>query len=214
MSCRCCRWRRRSRRRRGAAPAPSVTAERYRVEGMDCAACAQTVEKVGRRARRRPRRAGVVRQRDAGRRGRRRARPACRPRSRAPATARAPLTRRRRASRPRRSGGATRARSRRVASVVLLAVAVVGDAGGRVARGRRAAVPALDGRRRLADRPRGAGGAAAPLAGHERADDARGRRRGRHRLLRRGRVGAGAVRGRHDARDLRVRPQPPLGRAS
>ena len=54
-------------------------------------------------------------------------------------------------------------------------------------------------------------GAAAPRARHERADDARGRRRGRHRLLRRGRVGAGPVLGRHDAGGVRVRPQPPLG---
>jgi Zn2+/Cd2+-exporting ATPase len=28
------------------APSPDVTAERYRVEGMDCAACAKTVEKA------------------------------------------------------------------------------------------------------------------------------------------------------------------------
>jgi Cd2+/Zn2+-exporting ATPase len=30
----------------GSAPGPGADAERYRVEGMDCAACAQTVEKV------------------------------------------------------------------------------------------------------------------------------------------------------------------------
>src|SRR3954471_14611239 len=29
-----------------SAPGPGADAERYRVEGMDCAACAQTVEKV------------------------------------------------------------------------------------------------------------------------------------------------------------------------
>ena len=69
----------------------------------------------------------------------------------------------------------------------------------------------LDGRRRLADRARGAGGAATPVAGHERADDAGRRRRRRHRRLRRGRVGARAVRARHHARDVRVRPQPPFG---
>jgi Cd2+/Zn2+-exporting ATPase len=28
------------------APSPDVSAERYRVEGMDCASCAKTVEKA------------------------------------------------------------------------------------------------------------------------------------------------------------------------
>ena len=78
QSSRCCRWRPAGAGARGPgarSPSPGAAAERYRVEGMDCAACAQTVEKVVGRARRRPRRAGVVRQRDDGRRGRGRARP-------------------------------------------------------------------------------------------------------------------------------------------
>ena len=136
----------------------------------------------------------------------------CRRRSRAPATAPQPLARGAAASRRRRSGAAMRARVSTVASVVLLAVAVVASLAGAP---RAVAEPlylvsmAVGGwpiaRAALA-------GAAPPLAGHERADDARGRRRGRHRLLRRGRLGARAVRRRHDARELRVRPQPPVGR--
>ena len=46
-SCRCCRWRRgREPEPERRSAVPSRRRGRYRVEGMDCAACAQTVEKV------------------------------------------------------------------------------------------------------------------------------------------------------------------------
>ena len=51
------------------APAPDAGAERYRVEGMDCASCAKTVEKAVAAHGRGACRARVVRQRDLGRRG-------------------------------------------------------------------------------------------------------------------------------------------------
>ena len=56
--------------------------------------------------------------------------------------------------------------------------------------------------------------AAPPAAGHERADGAGRGRRGRHRRVRRGRVGARAVRGRHGAGGDGARAQPPHGRVA
>ena len=115
----------------------------------------------------------------------------------------------------RRSGAATPARSRPRSSVGLL----------------------LAGRRRVAGRPprgvvaeplyllsmavggwpiarAGRGRAAPPAAGHERADGAGRGRRGRHRRVRRGRVGARAVRGRHRPGGDGAGAQPPHGRVA
>ena len=91
--------------------------------------------------------------------------------------------------------------------------------GGRIARGcaargRRAPLPALDGRRRVADRHRGAHRAAPPHAGHERPHGAGGDRRGRDRRLRRRRLGAGALRRGDDPGGAGARPQPPVRRGA
>ena len=151
---------------------------RYRVEGMDCAACARTVEKVVAGARRRARRARLVRHRDAARRGRRRAGPV----SAAVVARRLPRARRpqRRRGEPAAPFWRRDARALSTAGVALLLLAAVIASLARRARARRrAAVPGFDGGRRLAGRARGARRAAPPLAGHERADGARRRRRGR-----------------------------------
>ena len=67
---------------------------------------------------------------------------------------------------------------------------------------------------RLADRLGRVRGAAPSLAGHERADDARGARRRRDRRVRRGRLGAGPVRRRHRPRGACPRAQPALRRGA
>ena len=167
----------------------------------------------GRRAGRRERRPGVVRGGDALRRRR--------------CARRAHHGRRQPRRVPRPAGGAPRGRGGPGAVLAPRPARRIDDRRGRpaaprrrvVARlrpagGVRAAVSALDGGRRLADRARRRRCAATQDPRHERADGARRGRRGRHRRLRRGGVGAGAVRRRHRAGEPRARSQPAVGRVA
>ena len=84
----------------------------------------------------------------------------------------------------------------------------------RATRDRRAVVPVVDGGRRVADRTRRVARASPPAPGHERADGARGGRCRRHRRVCRGCVGAGAVRGRHGAGSDGAGTKSPHGRVA
>ncbi len=192
------------------AGASTATAVRYRVEGMDCGACARTLERVVGaldgvdrprcRSARRPCRCAATCRRSAC------SRP-CRARASGPGRSPSGGPRRR------RSGGTTGGRCRRSCRCWCWpspwpSISPAPSGSGR------AGVPGVDGDRRLADRAGGDRGAAPPLARHERADGARGGGSRRDRLVRRGCVGAGAVRARHDAGDVRARSHAPLGRVA
>ncbi len=191
--------------------AGTATAARYRVEGMDCGACARTLERV----------VGALDGVESAEVSFGAATLSLRgdvPEDRVLAAV--------------SSAGFTRSSVRRppAGAGVLLAARPArrlhrrldGRArrGGRARPGRgrpdrgRAGLPGVDGDRRLADRPGRSRRAAPPLARHERADGARRAGSRRDRLVRGGCLGAGAVRARHDARDVRARPHPPVGRVA